>query len=78
MKKNILLYILLYGCFNILSAQTYCAGDQISSTHQNQEHIVGAGVEGYEAGSIFRLADYNGDLNGGEYHIILIDMSASW
>ena len=76
--KNIWLFILLFGCFKILSAQTYCAGDQISSTHQNQEHIVGAGIEGYEAGDIFRLADYNGDLNGGEYHIILIDMSASW
>ena len=48
--KNIWLYILLFGCFKSLSAQTYCAGDQISSTHQNQEHIVGAGVEGYEVG----------------------------
>ena len=76
--KNTWLYILLFACFKILSAQTYCAGDQISSTHQNQEHIVGAGIEGYEAGDIFRLADYNGDFNGGEYHIILIDMSASW
>ena len=76
--KNIWIYILLFGCFKILSAQTYCAGDQISSTHQNQEHIVGAGGEGYEVGDIFRLADFNGELNGGEYHIILIDMSASW
>jgi len=24
------------------------------------------------------LADYNGELNGGNYHIIFIDMSASW
>ena len=64
--------------FNIGLSQTYCAGDLISSTHQNQEHIVGAGIEGYPTDDIFRLADYNGDLNGGEYNIIIIDMSASW
>jgi hypothetical protein len=27
---------------------------------------------------ILTLADYNGDLNGGMYHVIHIDMSASW
>ena len=61
-----------------LFAQVYCAGDQVSSTHQNQEHLVGAGYDGYEAGDIFKLADYNGALNGGSYHIIFIDMSNSW
>ena len=61
-----------------LYAQTYCAGDQISLTHQNQEHLVGAAMDGYEIGDMFKLADYNGDLNGGDYHVIFIDMSASW
>jgi hypothetical protein len=28
--------------------------------------------------NIFRLSDYNGDLNGGNYRIILISMNASW
>tara|TARA_B100000686_G_C16597273_1_gene866704 strand:+ start:420 stop:647 length:228 start_codon:yes stop_codon:yes gene_type:complete len=59
-------------------SQTYCAGDQISISDQNAVHIVGAGIEGYETGSEFRLADYNGELNGGDYSIIFIDMSASW
>ena len=27
----------------------------------------------YEVGDEFRLADWNGDLNGGNYHIIFID-----
>jgi hypothetical protein len=27
---------------------------------------------------IIKLADYNGDLNGGQYHVIFIDMSNSW
>ena len=64
--------------FSMLSAQTYCAGEQVSISHQNQIHEVCAGVEGYPTGSEFKLADYNGELNGGNYHIIFIDMSASW
>ena len=62
----------------MLSAQIYCAGDEISVSHQNISHSVCAGFEDYENGSDFKLADYNGDLNGGDYSIIVIDMSASW
>jgi len=74
MKKIIACIFLL----SITYAQTYCAGDQISISDQNQEHIVGAAMDSYEIGDVFKLADYNGDLNGGEYHVIFIDMSASW
>ena len=76
MKKGIL--FILLSAFSILSAQTYCAGDQVSDSHQNINHEVCAGFEDYETGDSFKLADYNGELNGGNYHIILIDMSASW
>ena len=76
MKSGIILILL--SSFSMLSAQTYCAGEQVSISHQNQIHEVCAGVEDYPTGSEFRLADYNGELNGGNYHIILIDMSASW
>ena len=72
-----ILFFILFS-INIISAQTYCAGDQISLVHQNQTHTVGAGTEEYNAGDDFRLADWNGDLNGGNYHVIFIDMSASW
>jgi len=61
-----------------LNAQTYCAGDQISISHQNEEHVVGAGYGDYNDGDMFKLADYNGELNGGSYHVIFLDMSASW
>ena len=73
-------YILIsfFALFTFGFSQTYCAGDQISLDHQNIEHIVGAGIEDYPTGSIFKLADYNGDLNGGDYSIVFIDMSASW
>ena len=72
------LFISILFIVSSLNAQTYCAGDQVSLNHQNQEHLVGAGYDGYETGDIFKLADYNGDLNGGSYHIIFIDMSNSW
>ncbi len=70
--------IFLITVFTFVQAQTYCAGDQVSLTHQNAEHLVGAGTEDYAVGDQFKLADWNGDLNGGQYHVIFIDMSASW
>ena len=70
--------IVVFFYFGMLSAQTYCSGDQVSTAHQNISHEVCAGFEGYETGDTFKLSDYNGELNGGNYHIILIDMSASW
>ena len=72
---------ILILCVSFISsvfAQTYCAGDQISLTHQNQSQAVCAGTEDYNIGDEFKLADWNGDLNGGNYHVIFIDMSASW
>ena len=76
MKSGIIIIILSY--FSMLSAQTYCAGDQISLVHQQQSQAVCAGTEEYDAGDEFKLADWNGDLNGGNYHVIFIDMGASW
>ncbi len=72
-----ILFFIIFS-INILSAQTYCAGDQISLTHQNQSQAVCAGTEDYNIGDEFKLADWNGDLNGGNYHVIFIDMGASW
>lgn len=75
MKHTVFLSLLL---FTIAYSQEYCAGDQISIAHQNEEHLVGAGYDGYDTGDIFRLADFNGELNGGQHHVIFIDMSNSW
>ena len=71
----------IVGLFLFLSTfafSQYCAGDQISISDQNIEHVVGAGYGDYEVGDTFKLADLNGDLNGGNYYITFIDMSASW
>ena len=75
MRPNIIFFLLL---FTVVYSQTYCAGDQVSISDQNEEHIVGAGYGDYSSGDIFKLADFNGDLNGGQYHVIFIDMSNSW
>ena len=77
MKIGIIL-VLLSSFSRLFSQNPYCAGEQISISHQNLDHEVCAGFEDYQTGDTFRLADYNGELNGGNYHIIFIDMSASW
>lgn len=77
-RMRIGIIFIFISCLGMLTAQTYCAGEQISMTHQNQSHEVCAGFEDYEIGDTFKLSDYNGALNGGNYQIIFIDMSASW
>tara|TARA_Y100000996_G_scaffold378562_1_gene331307 strand:- start:55 stop:282 length:228 start_codon:yes stop_codon:yes gene_type:complete len=75
MRSNLMILSLV---FSFTYSQTYCAGDQVSLSDQNLEHYVGAGYDDYNSGDTFKLADWNGDLNGGNYHVIFIDMSASW
>ena len=74
------LFTILSFSFSLMIAQDYCAGDQISLSDQNIEYIVAqnAGNEEYSSGDIFKLSDLNGDLNGGKYHVIFIDMSETW
>ena len=76
MREHILLPLVLF--FNLTYAQTYCAGDQISSAHQNQQFNVCYGSGEYATGDSWSLADYNGALNGGDYNILFIDMGATW
>ena len=52
--------------------------DGAYSYNTNFIELIGDLAEDYETGDSFKLADYNGELNGGDYNIIFIDMSASW
>ena len=70
--------IILLSSIYTLSAQTYCSGEQVSLDHQNQVFDVCYSSDEYNVGDNWSLADYNGDLNGGNYHILFIDMSATW
>lgn len=72
-KKIILLTFIAFGF-----SQVYDVGETMSSNHQNQSHSVCYGETDYGSPSSLRFADYNGDLNGGDYHVMLVDMSASW
>tara|TARA_Y100001960_G_C14539901_1_gene760322 strand:+ start:610 stop:828 length:219 start_codon:yes stop_codon:yes gene_type:complete len=70
-----LLLLLLSYSFS----STYNVGDQISMGHQNTEHEIcyGSNLDPNGDG-VFQLAELNGNINGGDYKVILIEMSASW
>ena len=76
MKNRIL--VVFISCFSMLAAQTYCAGDQINTSDLNTQYEVCYGSGNYETGDNWSLSDFDGSQNGGEYHILFIDMSATW
>ena len=71
MKKNIIIILLSFG----LAA--YNVGDYISNNHLNQEFDLCYTAPG-SMDNVFSLSDYNGNTNGGNYHVLVIDMSATW
>ena len=72
-KKYIIMIILMSFSF------AYEVGETISTVHQNKElDICYASELDPNNDGIFSLAEYNGDLNGGQYFVTLIDMSATW
>ena len=74
MKKIIIGFSLISFSF----MQTYCAGDQISSSDLNTQYDVCYGSDGYGVGDSWSLSDYDGSQNGGNYHVLFLDMSATW
>ena len=52
----------------------YEVGDYVNMIDQEKEFDVCYG----STDDIVKLSDYNGDLNGGTYHVLHIDMAASW
>ena len=59
---------------------SYNVGDQISiSDQQLTKEVCYAPLgSGLTTGDDFNLYGLNGAYNGGDYHVIFIDMSASW
>ena len=70
MKKYIIFAILSIGL-------SYNVGDIISMGHQNQEFELCYGATNNSDGTV-SFADFNGNTNGGDYAIMVIDMSATW
>ena len=52
----------------------YNVGDYVNMVDQGKEFDVCYG----STDEYLKLSNYNGDLNGGMYHVIHIDMTASW
>ena len=66
------LSIFTMSIFSLLFA--YEEGDYINRIDQEKEFDVCFG----STDEYFKLSNYNGDFNGGMYHVIHIDMAASW
>ena len=57
----------------------YEVGETISSAHQNQDFPICYAPElDPNNDGIFNFAEYNGDLNGGQYYVIFLEMMATW
>ncbi len=56
----------------------YQEGDYINEEHQNVIKETCYAGNGYVDGDPWKLADWNGELNGGNHNVIFINMAASW
>jgi hypothetical protein len=79
-KRNYMIkYIIAFStAITLTFASVYNVGDYISDTHQNITKSTCYAGNGYEVNDNWKLADWNGATNGGNYTVIFIDMSATW
>ena len=73
MKKIIILLL----CFSF-SFAVYDVGQTVSTSDQNVVLNVCDQTSEYSINDPIKLSDWNADLNGGDYHVIWLEMSASW
>tara|TARA_B100001123_G_scaffold363266_1_gene420939 strand:- start:229 stop:474 length:246 start_codon:yes stop_codon:yes gene_type:complete len=76
MKKIILLVL-----SSSLLFCSYSVGDQVSVSDQQLTREVCYSSDfsdDYQVGDDFSLYDLNGAYNGGNYHVMFFDMSATW
>ena len=69
---NLILFTII---LNTAFSAVYDTGETVSISHQNINFPVCYGD--YPSNNL-KLADFNGDVNDGEYKVIFIDISASW
>ena len=73
MKNKFSLVIIIFLSF-LFSG--YNIGDQVSVDDQNMEF--GFCYPETQVDNSFSFAQHNGDLNGGNYKVLMIEVSASW
>ena len=57
----------------------YEVGETISMSHQNMDFdICFASELDPNNDGVFNFSEYNGDLNGGQYFVIFLEMMATW
>ena len=57
----------------------YEVGETISMTHLNTDFDICYAPElDPNNDGIFNFSEYNGDLNGGQYYVIFLEMMATW
>ena len=57
----------------------YEVGETISMAHQNMDFDICYAPElDPNNDGIFNFSEYNGDLNGGQYYVIFLEMMATW
>tara|TARA_B100001750_G_scaffold58190_1_gene46016 strand:+ start:695 stop:862 length:168 start_codon:yes stop_codon:yes gene_type:complete len=54
-------------------------GETISIAHQNQDYSICYAPElDPNNDGVFNFSEYNGDLNGGQYYVIFLEMMTTW
>ena len=57
----------------------YEVGETISMAHQNMDFDICYAPElDPNNDGVFNFSEYNGDLNGGQYYVIFLEMMATW
>ena len=74
MKKPILLLTLLFS----FAYSSYSVGQTVSISDQNITQETCYSGNGYNNGDDWKLLDWNGAENGGQYNVMFIAMHASW
>ena len=77
MNRNIILILSFFS----LSLCSYSVGQTVSVSDQQLSREVcheSQFSNEYQIGDSFSLYDLNGEYNGGEYHVMFFDLSATW
>ena len=73
LKCNYIIFIILSISF------AYDVGETISMAHQNTDFDICYAPElDPNNDGVFNFSEYNGDLNGGQYYVIFLEMMATW
>ena len=57
----------------------YEVGETISMAHQNMDFDICYAPElDPNNDGVFNFSEYNGDINGGQYYVIFLEMMATW